>query len=264
MKKFLCLLNVLVLVLISSCSSDDSSSGSNDNLVLPRTISMTFPDFPSDNSKDILTYDGNKILATANENSKSVFTYDGNLIVKQVKFDLDQKGNEVKDAEVSYAYENGKLKTRILKEEFSTDYPDGQYIYKTVYTHISENQVTYVYYLVDSKTKVETKDHQGVLNYKDGNLVKEDFVSNSNKVTRTYEYDDKKGPLKNILGFNLLLNEINCGSNNVLKTTMTTTEFTSPAVYLSSYIYGDNGYPIKLTSYTSDGKKIEYETVYTY
>lgn len=262
MKKNLHLLTALILLLISSCSSDDSSSDSGTNMVLPKTISMTFPDFPSDNSKEVITYNGNKILTSVDKDSKTVFTYDGNFIVKQMKFDIDDKGNEVKDVEVSYTYENGKLKTRTLKKEFSIDYPNGRFIYKTVYTHVSDNEVTYVFNFVDPKTNIEVKDHQGVLNYKDGNLIKEEFFSTKDqRSTRYYEYDDKNDPLKNILGFNLLLNEVNCGNNNIIKTTSTDL---SSTVYLTNYIYDNKGYPTKTTSYTSDGKTIEYLTEYTY
>lgn len=262
MKKNLFLLTVFVV--ISACSSDDSSSDSTDNLVLPKTISMAYPDFPSDNSKDVITYDGNKILKLVDEDSKTVYTYDGNLIVKQVKFDLDDKGNEVKDAEVSYSYENGKLKTKISAKEFSTEFPDGAFINKTVYTHVSNNQVLYVHYYVDPNTKNETKRSEGTLNYKDGNLVKEESVANDNKVTRTYEYDTKNNPLKNILSFNLLLKEANAGINNILKITMISTEFSTPSVYVSDYLYNDKGYPTKQTSFTSSGKTVEYEMEYTY
>jgi hypothetical protein len=265
MKKILCIFSALTLVLISSCSSDDSSSDSDNNFVLPKIITMTVPDFPSDNSRAIITYDGNKILTSVDEDSKTVFTYDGNFIVKQVKFDFDNKGNGVKNTEVLYTYENGKLKTRTLKKEFSTEYPNGQYIYKTVYMHNSDNQVTYLYYVVDSKTNIEVKDHQGVLNYKDGNLVKEEFIAtNDQRNIRSYEYDDKNDPLKNILGFNLLLNEVNCGNNNIIKTISGDSSFLNPFIYICNYIYGDNGYPTKKTSYTSDGKTIEYITEYTY
>ncbi|PJJ09259.1 hypothetical protein CLU83_2600 [Flavobacterium sp. 1] len=252
MKKISCLFSALILVLISSCSSDDSSSDSDNNFVLPKTITMTYPDFPSYNRREVITYDGNKILTSVDEYSKTVFTYDGSLIIKQVEFDIDYKGNEVKYAEISYTYENGKLKTRILKKGFSTEYPNGQFIYKTVYTHVSDNEVTYVFYSVDAKTNIEVKEHQGILNYKDGNLVKED--------ESVYEYDDKNAPFKNILGYNLLLYEVGIGNNNITSASSSL----NPFGYIRNYIYGDNGYPTKMTSYRSDGKTIEYITEYTY
>ncbi|WP_348822842.1 hypothetical protein [Flavobacterium aestuarii] len=264
MKKISPLLSALIFIIISSCSGDDSSSDSGNNLVLPKTITMTFPDFPSDNSKDVITYDGNKILTSVDENSKTVFTYDGNFIVKQVKFEIDNSGKEVKDVEVSYIYENGKLKIRTLKEEFSTEYPNGQYVYKTVYKYISDNQVSYIYYYVDPNTKNETKQSEGTLSYKDGNLVKQEDISTQYNETRTYEYDNKNNPLKKILGLNLLLNETGWNNNNVVKTTRVNSTFQSPSVYVSDYIYDDKGYPTKHTSFTSDGKKIEYVTEYTY
>ncbi|MBF4473446.1 hypothetical protein [Flavobacterium sp. HJJ] len=251
-------------MLISSCSSDDSSSDSSTNMVLPKTVTITYPnpEFSSHNRRTVMTYDGNKILTSVDEYSKTVFTYDGNFIVKQVKFDIDYKGNEVKDAEVSYTYENGKLKTRTLREEFSTEYPNGQLIYKTVYTHVSDNEVTYMFYSVDSKTNVEIKDHQGVLIYKDGNLVKEEELTFNiiYRDTRVYEYDDKNAPFKNILGYNLLLNGVSIGNNNITSGSSLSNLF----VYIGNYIYGDNGYPTKVMNYASDRKTILYITEYTY
>jgi hypothetical protein len=135
MKKLLCLFGASALVL-TSCSSDDNSNSSEDTSVLPKTISYTYPDFPGDNSKSTITYSGNKIVSSVEEDSKTVFTYDGNVITKQEQFDVDAKGKETKDTEVLYTYENGKLKTRTIKENFTTQYPNGQYIDKTVYTCI--------------------------------------------------------------------------------------------------------------------------------
>ena len=233
-------------------------------MVLPKTVSMTYPnpEFSSHNRRTVMTYDGNKILTSVDEYSKTVFTYDGNFIVKQVKFDIDYKGNEVKDSEISYTYENGKLKTRVLKEGFSTEYLNGQFIYKTVYTYVSDNEVTYDFYSLDAKTNIEVNEHQGVLYYKDGNLVKEEefILYNDHSDAIVQEYDDKNAPFKNILGYNLLLNEVSNGNNNITSVS----SLLKPFVYIRNYIYGDNGYPTKVINYASDRKTIEYITEYTF
>lgn len=259
MKKILCLFGALALVL-TSCSSDDENSG---NLILPKTISYTYPDFPEDNSLSTITYDGNKIVSMVKLGSKTIFTYDGNLIIKQQQFDVDQEGKENKDTEVIYAYENGKLKTRILKEEFTAAYPDGEYIYKTVYIHNTENKVSFINYDIDAVTEAETKRGEGILEYKDGNVIKQQQISNSITETRTYEYDTKNNPLKNILGFGLMLDEVDFGINNKVKTIRSNSEFPNSATYKSSYIYNDKDYPIKQTSLTGGGS-VEYEIEYTY
>ncbi|MBF4466787.1 hypothetical protein [Flavobacterium sp. LC2016-12] len=266
MKKLLLFFIALNLVL-TSCSNDDNSpnggTSTEDTSILPKTISYIYPSvYLGTNSKSTLTYDGNKLLSSIKDGSKTIFTYNGNVIVKQEKFNIDTKGVETKDTEVLYTYQNNRLKTRIIREEFSTQFPDGQFIDKTVYTHTSQNLSSFTRYSVDPGTKKETKGSEGNLTYKDGNLVKIEQINDSSTATRTYEYDTKNNPLKNILGFDLLLNEISeFGKNNIVKTTAGTVDTTS---YLTTYIYNDKNYPTKHTSFAGDGKSIEYEIEYTY
>lgn len=262
MKKNLCLF-VATTLLLSSCSSDDNSS-SGDSLILPKTISSANPQFPQDNKVSTINYDGNKITSIVSLGSKTVFAYDGNRIIKQEVFDVDFNGNQIKKTSISYTYENGKLKTRILRKGFTETYPDGQYIYKSVYTHISDTFISYVYYTVNADTKTETKSSEGNLTYKVGNLIKEQEIEGSSIYTREYEYDTKKNPLKNILGFNLLLNETIFAINNISKTIRTETEYPNSVVYLRSYIYNDKDYPSKMTSFSSDGESVEYVEEYSY
>jgi hypothetical protein len=274
MRKKILLFSVFVL-LLSSCASEDKSSDDNlpseNSLIFPKTVSYTYPEFPSQNSKEKMTYNGNKVVNSIDENSKTMYTYDGNIITKQEKFKIDAQGNQSKAIQVLYTYENGKLKTRIMKEGFSNNYPEGQYSYRTVYTHDSDTQISYIFSYVNAETNIEKKISAGVLTYKAGNLVKRTQVggafgggSNSSEI-RTYDYDTKRNPLKNILGFNLLLDEIGTfGENNVVKTTVNRDDFPTPGIFLENHIYNDKGYPIKSTSLTGDGKSIEYEIEYEY
>lgn len=257
------ILGVLALLTVS-CSSDDSSS-SEDKSILPKTISYTYPDFPQDNVQVSLQYSGNKIVSSTNGDSKTVFTYDGDKIIKQEQFLADSNGKVTKNSEALYSYENGKLQTRILKEDFNSVYPDGQYIDKTIYKHISSTVIEYAMYDVNPDTKAETKRFSGILTYKDGNIAKEDQTSGLVTSTRTYDYDKKNNPFKNVLGFDLLLNEISLYSkNNVVKTSVSRQETTVPSNYLTEIIYNENQYPLKYTSFTGDGKSIEYQIEFTY
>jgi len=267
MKKLLFLFCTVTFVL-TSCSNDENSSPednpSEDNSVLPKTISYIYPNTTlGTNSTSTLKFDGNKIVSITKYDSKTKFTYNGDFIIKQEVLDLDLQGNETKDKEVLYTYENGKLKTRIFKENITVNYPDGQYIEKVVYTH-SSNLISYINYRVDKDTKAEVKSSEGTLTYTGGNLVKEVQIVGSLTRTRTYEYDTKYNPLKNILGFDLLLNEISeFGRNNVIKTTSISSDFPTQANYITTYIYNDNDYPGKKTSLTGGGS-VEYEIEYTY
>ncbi|HEU0124843.1 hypothetical protein [Flavobacterium sp.] len=262
MKKLVLLFTVLSLIVLS-CSSDDSNS-SEDKSVLPKTISYIYPSiYLGTNTKSTLTYNGNKIVSSTDEDSKTIFTYTGDLITKQEVFDIDDQGKETKTDEAVYTYENGKLKTRIFKENITAQYPDGEYIVKVVYTHASNESISYVNYSVDKNSKVELKTSEGVLTYKDGNLIKEQNTNSSGTSSRDYEYDGKNNPLKNIQGFNQLLNEISdIGRGNVVKTTFKPSG-SSTATYLTTYIYNDKNFPTKHTSYAGNGS-IEYEIEYTY
>lgn len=263
MKKLLFLFSTLTLML-TSCSNDDNSS-SQERSILPKTIAYRYPSvFLGTNSTSTLTYDGNKILSSIAEDSKIFFTYDGNTITKQEKFDVDSNGKESKNIELTYSYENGKLKTRVTRRSFSTKYPNGETIGKTVYTHSSDDLISYIDYSVNPDTKIETKISEGSLMYKNGNLIQFKSVRGSAVSAIVQEFDNKNNPLKNILGFDLLLNETEFSNNNVLKITRTDSEFPNPTVYLANYIYNDKNYPIKYTSFAGDGKSIEYEIEYTY
>ncbi|MFH7000102.1 hypothetical protein ACHRVZ_19445 [Flavobacterium sp. FlaQc-57] len=263
MKQLLLLFSAFSL-LLTSCSSDDNSS-SEDKSILPKTISYIYPSVNlGTNTKNTLTYDGNKILSSISLNSKVIFTYTGNVIAKQQLFDVDSKGLETKDMEAEYTYENGKLKTRVTREYFTAKYPNGQNIGKTIYTHVSNNSISYIDYLVNPDTKIETKISEGTFTYKDGNLIEDKNIRGVVTSTRTYEYDTKNNPLKNILGLDLLLKETEIASNNILKIKRVDSDLPNPAIYLTNYIYNDKGFPTKQTSLTGDGKSIEYEIEYTY
>ncbi len=265
MKRILCLFGALALI-VSSCSNDDKSSAEELDSTLPKTISYIYPSVElGTNNKQTASYNGNKIVSLTNNDSKTVFTYDGNIIVKQEVFDVDESGKETKNEEVSYAYENGKLKTKVIREDFTAEYPDGNYIEKVVFTHTSNEIISYIDYSVNKDTKAETKNSEGTLTYKDGNLVKDEKKFNSLTETRVYEYDAKNNPLKNIVGFSMLLNEIDgFAKNNVVKTTKTSSEFPNAAVYITTYIYNDNNYPTRHTSFDGGGQNIEFEIEYTY
>lgn len=264
MKKLLLLFGTFTFLLIS-CSSDDNTP-SEENAVLPKTISYLYPNASlGTNSTSTLKFDGQKIINSIDSDSKTIFTYNGDLITKQQLFNIDAKGNETPTKVVEYSYENGKLKTRIHKILFSKEYPNGEYIIKTVYTHNTNGQISYINYSINTKTELEIQTSVGILTYKDGNLVKEEQTFKAVTTTLVFEYDTKNNPLKSILGFNLLLNEISYfGKNNILKTIVTSSENTKVSTYLTDYTYNENGYPLKHTSFDGGGKSVEYEIEYTY
>lgn len=262
MKKKLCLFIALALTIIS-CSNDDNSSSEN-NLILPKKISYTYPDSPDENYESIITYDGNKIKSINDVSTIRKFIYDGNLIVKQLKFAVDSQGKETKIRETNYTYANGKLVSKIFALSFSETEPNGSYSSKTVYTHNTDGTISYIQYLPNS-TDI---DYKAILIYDNKNLIKREisFINDPNyeKEIDAYEYDSKNNPLKNILGFDLLIEEISdFGNNNILKMTRTTNNEPSSVVVQGNYLYNENNYPLKnnskinIQSNRSD-KNIEY------
>jgi hypothetical protein len=270
MKKLLYLFSASLIVL-TSCSSDDNNSSDPITSILPKTVSYSYPSYPSDNSSSTVVYNGNKIVSIKDETSRTDYTYSGDVIVKSIDYDT-QSGKDVKDSEEIYTYVNNKLATSSYAESFSPEYPSGQYRGRSVYTYNSDGTVTKESYST-SETGVETKNsYVTVSTFVNGNLVKEvatDSEPGSNNVrTDVYEYDSKNNPLKNVLGFNLLLDDARtCSANNVVKQTSTEIYESStygPDVYKSVYIYDTNGYPTKETIYKKDGTTVDEINEYGY
>lgn len=264
MKKKFYAFAVLNFLLIS-CSDSENASSPQENLFFPKTITTTFPDFPQDNTKLTLTYDANKIISIVDATSKTKFTYDGNLIVKQETFNIETQELETIKRRIVYEYENGKLKLKITTSNFDSSHPNGDYIRKEVYTYKSDGIISYSQIDIRPETNIETKRGDVNLTYKSGNLIKMEEINIDPNIPNTvfaFEYDNKNNPLKNILGFNFILNEYSI--NNVVKETVNGRFGSSEAVYNSTYIYNTNDYPTKFTSFTADGKTPEYITEYTY
>lgn len=264
MKKILYAFVILNLFL-ASCSDNENTSSTEEIQFLPKTISTSFPDFPQDNSKSTVTYDGNKIVSSVNAKTKTKFTYDGNVITKQETYKIGTQGEESIKNRVIYEYENGKLKTKITTSNFDSSHPNGDYIRKEVYTYKSDGIISYSQLDVNSQTKAETKRGDVNLTYKSGNLIKMEEINSDPAIADTvfiFEYDTMNNPLKYILGFNLILNEYSI--NNITKTTIINRLGISEHVFNSTCIYDTNGYPTKFISFTGDGKTPEYETEYTY
>jgi len=263
MKKILCFFSALTLVLISSCSSDDNNSDSDVASILPKTVKQTYPDYPDDNSNDKITYDGNKIKNITSENYKTDYIYDGNLIVKQIGYDI-VNGQSVKDSETSYSYSNGKLSASSSVENFTTEYPTGQYKGRNVYTYNADGTIKKEEYYTNATSGLEEKStYSEVFTFQNGNLVKILAGDSYSSRTSVYEYDAKNSPTKNIVGFNLLLDE-STGQNNLIKHSYTTTSNSSPIVTKTVYEYNSDGYPIKQTEYKSDGVTIDSIKEFTY
>ncbi|WP_166920067.1 hypothetical protein [Flavobacterium poyangense] len=269
MKKLLFLLSAL-MVILTSCSNDDNSNAApEDNFILPKEengISMY-----SSKWKTTFTYSGNKIVSMVGDNSKSLYTYEGNTIVNEVRFSVDFNGKEKKVFEILYAYEKGKLKSSTWRGEFTPDYPQGKVNVKTVYTPTSDNVYTYVDYSTNEDTKIVTKIAEGILTYKDGNLIRSEhfrLILNTGTIITeiyTFEYDTKNNPFKNILGYSLILSKYGQFSrNNIIRTTVWNPEHSGSVIVPTKYAYDDKGYAISKTEGFSGAGSPSLYVKYTY
>lgn len=264
MKKILYAFVVINLLMVS-CSDNENESSIEEVQFFPKTIKTTFPNFPQDNRALTFTYNGNKLINAVDETTKTIFTYNGDLITKQEIYNIENQGVETIKRRIIYEYENGKLKTKINTSNFDSSHPNGGYIRKEVYTYKLDGIISYSQIDVNPQTNIETKRGDVNLTYKSGNLIKLEEINIDPTITNTifvFEYDDKNNPLKNILGFNLILNGYSL--NNVSKNIINGRLGSSESIYNSTHIYNENGYPTKSISYTSDGKTPEYIKEYTY
>lgn len=256
MKKIVCLFGALALT-AASCSNDDNSNNVN-NVVLPKTIQLTNDKEPVQNMTSTFTYQGNKIVDISSPKAKSEFTYTGNQITKKVDYYMS-KGQLEKIVETSYVYANGKLQS-VNGISYGT-------AFRQVYTYNIDGTITKEAYTTDQNTGVESKSRESwLLTIVNGNLTKLVTISGSFIGTHVYDYDAKNTAFKNILGFNLLLDQAITPSlgqknyssvNNIGKDTQSVVidsqPFTNTIDYNAKYDYNTNGYPVKQTSYNQDG-----------
>ncbi|MBF4484963.1 hypothetical protein [Flavobacterium sp. CSZ] len=233
MKKILCLLSV-TLLLLSSCSNDKNESSNLEESVFVKEIAVNY------NGKTItqkFSYDKNKIKSiTFQDGEKTNYTYSDNVITKIE--DLDANGKLFSTME--YKYSNGKIYSCLrIEYDFGPQYKN-----LTKYIYNEDGTVSYQIYKVNALNGAEQEKDliSGKLFIKEGNIVKEEYYSNSVlEISTLYEYDNKNDSFKNILGYNLLLN-LMPSVNNIIKSTKTTKDvFIGTTINL--YEYNSKGYP---------------------
>lgn len=266
-KKWLYFLLSSTLIL-NSCFSD--SVDKNENSVLLKTIKNVDLNDSSKNLISTITYDGNKIVSVVNKTQKTVYMYDGNQIVKQVMYYLNN-GKEETYSEATYSYINDKLHVVNLFEEGRKT--------KYIYTYNDNGTVEKEFYDTNDKTGKESKsDEKKVLTVVNSNIVKSEHnFGEDNNVTTTsrYDYDTNSNAFKNILGFNLLLDQVSFGYEKInlfsLNNLKKHIEFTiqgqdmisEPYADTMQYEYNKKGYPTKKITYDYEGD-IKEIIEYTY
>lgn len=241
MKKIIYCL-ALIATVFSSCDKEENPTIVTDEAaLLPKKVIET-----SNGTSYVstCTYDGKKLLNISNEDGKTVFTYSGDYIAKVQGFDADN----VLEYTEEYTYENGKLKTEY---EFEEGAPVST---TTTYTHNLDGTIVFEKKNKNLSTGVETMQTPGKYTYLNGNLVKEEFFSTDYSRVVTYEYDTKINPLKNILGFNKLLGQMESVNNEQKKTIVSTNNGTiNTNIYTFQYTYNDKGYVLEKKDFNNSG-----------
>ncbi|MFH6994761.1 hypothetical protein [Flavobacterium sp. FlaQc-48] len=194
MKKILCLFSALSMVLISSCSSDDSTDVASETLLPKKIVETTVENGKSGSLEYTLTYDGNKLkdIATTDA-SRTVYTYTGDVITK-----VELYRSSVLYSTDVYAYEGGKLVSKITTREANkTNQP------KLTFVHNANGTITAKSSVIVNKVEIPL-DGTTTYTFLNGNLVSTEYSdAGSEKITSTF--DDKKSPFTNVTGVKLLL-----------------------------------------------------------
>ncbi|KRD59650.1 hypothetical protein ASE40_11100 [Flavobacterium sp. Root935] len=245
MKKFLLLFGALTLSL-TSCSSDDSPSGSSDSVLLKKVI-LTSQDGESKSTVNY-TYNGNKIVSIVDETGSMNYTYTGDLITK-IEFKLSDGSIEQVNT-FTYNSDN-KLATFVRVE------PDMDWGHKEVYTYNADGTISVQSYGGDSEVQTSVGG-TSTIKFVNGEVA-EIISITGNQPDRKYTYDDKNNPAKNILGFNKIAFVDGEGTGIAHNEVSETTDGVITGTY--TYTYNTSGYPEKSND-KIDG--ISYSTQYFY
>lgn len=229
---------LLVFFILFSCSSNDET----DQQKLLKSIVEILEDGSS--ATTLFTYDGNNIKSIDEVDKSTVFAYTDNLITEATIVDKTTQ-NQIK---LQYLYDNDRL----IKIESSENYIIN-------YDHNSDGTVSYEKIQKDSGNNIVSHLH-GVLYFENDNLKKDErsFYDPDSyvKITESenFEYDAKINPMRNVLGFDKLLDySKHVSPNNSTSFWKSYTvdylvedQVTSSALgYQSDYKYDSDGYPTR-------------------
>jgi len=245
MKKILFTL-AIALATLTSCESDlvsaPPSDSINDGVLLKKTIETS-----GDGSTLTLdyTYEGNKLISIVGSDGYSEnFTYIGGLITR-----VDEFETGVLDSYVIYEYDSSD---RLIKSTITFSSGNEQV---SIFTHNTDGTVTEVIDAISEFTHTFTG----------GNRIGYESLTEGGGYNYSFTYDDKNGPLKNILGY--LEYSIDSGfsdsfTNNTLSSTETTgtisLEYTDN--FTNTYTYNSANYPVTLTNVFNPGTASEETT----
>lgn len=251
-ENFLYSILTICLFAFCSCSTDTASNVK----LLKKTISTSET---GTSVITVFTYVADEIGSIDDANTHVDFTYSDGLIVKKVTTDKESSLVET----VEYTYNAGEL---IRAESLNK--------YKINYIYNSDNTISYQKMKIVSEDQ-EVKEFHGILFFENENLIKDERILDNtatgtvSKYNLNFDYDSKKNPLFNIVGYKKLLdcNQAISTNNSLIITENTSIDkddqiISSAKMYKNSFTYDSDGYPkeqvCEPTIFNSGYVKIQY------
>ena len=226
MKKILCLFGALTFAL-TSCSSDDDSSGS---VLLKKEIKT---DSEGDKVTTNHEYNGNKIVkSTVNGSTDGTyFTYTGNLITK-MEFKYDNQLEHID----TYTYDSSN---RLIT--YVSIAPLEEEGFKEVYTYNADGSISVQVFTGDEVTQTISNGTRKIT-FVGGEITT--IVSTETR-SYSYTYDDKNNPFVNVLGYKEI-SFVDGTATGISHNILTEKDIDYDAV-ITKYVYTYNsaGYPTK-------------------
>ena len=234
---------ILSVCLLTFCSC---SSDKDDSLKFIKKIVESSEGGVSETT--LFTYKRNQISSADGTQKRTDFTYTDGFITKTVTLNKVSQLLET----VVYSYLEGNL---VEVVSFGN--------YRIIYIHNPDKTVSYEKFTTVSPNQ-EVKEFHGILYLENENFIKDERIFDNTaagvvaKHSVIFDYDAKRNPLYNILGYKKLL-DYNEGisSNNSLMRTVTTNfskdeQITSSAsLYKSTFKYDSENYPTERVSETA-------------
>jgi len=245
MKKLLYLFCASLLIL-TSCSKDDSQDSTADNVVLVKKAISN-----NGTSTDFLEYGySGKKLTRITPSIAGVaffdFSYDGDLINGSKRYN----GDNVVDFEMVYEYDS---KQRLVTEKtLSKVYSFGE---KKVFVYNSDGTIGFTKFSGDLIKQDEIIGTGTIWLNDEGETIKVEEYQDDALLSRTeYTYDDKKCIFNNIPAYNklFLLGEI-AKTHNILTYKAYDNNNVLAYSYSNKYAYNTANYPVSVITTFKDG-----------
>lgn len=242
---------VAMTLMMASCSGDDSESTENPSGNGPLLTKMV-ETYDGETYTINFHYNGNKLSHyIAGDGFETEFTYSGDKITKIEGFDNGDLVNE----NIYEYHSNGKLAKHI-----EIDYYDGDaHGTKTLFTH-NDNGTISVQFFTGDDTAQTTESGTATVNIVNGNIESVAVVSeDGDEWERTYTYDNKHNPFRNVTSVEtLVLSDLEGGINNILSEN--DTEWGDEMT--STYTYNSEGYPVTSSDTWNGDSDGDYQYFY--